>query len=214
MDSGLFETNLRDERYLPFEHSGVISEWQLELPANPGNKDPRQFDYDTISDVILHIRYTARQGGDLLRKGATDNLKDLIKTASAAGSVRLFSTRHEFPTEWAKFQSEVADANGHYPLALTLLREHYPFWSQDRLKNVERVEILAQSREKAVPASLDLFDGMNTKIGTLAKRWGQVLGGPLTGGVPATPDGALTLCFGNRALADVWVAVKWSGESV
>jgi len=214
MDSGLFETNLRDERYLPFEHSGVISEWQLELPANPGNKDPRQFDYDTISDVILHIRYTARQGGDLLRKGATDNLKDLIKTASAAGSVRLFSTRHEFPTEWAKFQSEAADANGHYPLALTLLREHYPFWSQDRLKNVERVEILAQSREKAVPASLDLFDGMNTKIGTLAKRWGQVLGGPLTGGVPATPDGALTLCFGNRALADVWVAVKWSGESV
>ena len=27
-DSGLFETNLRDERYLPFEGSGVISEWK------------------------------------------------------------------------------------------------------------------------------------------------------------------------------------------
>ena len=35
-DTGMFETNLRDERYLPFEHSGVISQWQLELPANPG----------------------------------------------------------------------------------------------------------------------------------------------------------------------------------
>jgi hypothetical protein len=33
-DSGMFETNLRDERYLPFENSGVESEWQLELPAN------------------------------------------------------------------------------------------------------------------------------------------------------------------------------------
>ena len=32
-DSGLFETNLRDERYLPFEGSGAISEWQLALPA-------------------------------------------------------------------------------------------------------------------------------------------------------------------------------------
>ena len=57
------EAILRDERYLPFEHSGVISEWQLELPANPSKGDPRQFDYKTISDVILHLRYTAREGG-------------------------------------------------------------------------------------------------------------------------------------------------------
>src|SRR5206468_11196178 len=61
-DSGLFETNLRDERYLPFEGSGVISEWQLELPS-----EVRQFDYDTIPAVILHTRYTARGGGDLPR---------------------------------------------------------------------------------------------------------------------------------------------------
>ncbi len=60
-DSGLFETNLRDERYLPFENSGVTSEWQLELPANSSKNEPAQFDYDTISDVILHIRYTARE---------------------------------------------------------------------------------------------------------------------------------------------------------
>src|SRR5262249_25998408 len=45
-DSGLFETNLRDERYLPFEGSGCVSEWQLELPADPSKHDPRQFDYD------------------------------------------------------------------------------------------------------------------------------------------------------------------------
>lgn len=62
-DSGLFETNLRDERYLPFENAGVIGDWQLELPANPSQDDPTQFDYDTISDVMLHIRYTARDGG-------------------------------------------------------------------------------------------------------------------------------------------------------
>ena len=34
-DSGLFETSLRDERYLPFENSGVICELRLELPADP-----------------------------------------------------------------------------------------------------------------------------------------------------------------------------------
>ena len=62
-DSGMFETNLRDERFLPFEGAGADSTWKLELPA-----DFRQFDYNTISDVILHIRYTARQGGSQLRR--------------------------------------------------------------------------------------------------------------------------------------------------
>jgi hypothetical protein len=33
-DSGMVETNLRDERYLPFEGSGGVCEWQLELPAD------------------------------------------------------------------------------------------------------------------------------------------------------------------------------------
>ena len=98
-DSGLFETNLRDERYLPFENSTVISEWQLQLPADPSKKDPVQFDYQSISDVILHIRYTAREGGRLLRNGAIAHVKELFADAQAAGSVRLFSVRHEFPTE-------------------------------------------------------------------------------------------------------------------
>ena len=56
-DSGMFETNLRDERLLPFEGAGVESTWKLELPATL-----RQFDYNTISDAVLHVRYTARQG--------------------------------------------------------------------------------------------------------------------------------------------------------
>ena len=32
-DSGLFELNFRDERYLPFEGAGAISQWHIELPA-------------------------------------------------------------------------------------------------------------------------------------------------------------------------------------
>jgi len=47
-DSGLFELNLRDECYLPFEGAGAIDEWRLELP-----KEFKQFDYDRISDVVL-----------------------------------------------------------------------------------------------------------------------------------------------------------------
>jgi Tc toxin complex TcA C-terminal TcB-binding domain len=69
-DSGMFETNLRDERFLPFEGAGAESTWKLDLP-----KDYPAFDYTTISDVILHIRYTARQGVDASKvKAALDDL--------------------------------------------------------------------------------------------------------------------------------------------
>lgn len=217
-DSGMFETNVRDERYLPFEHSGVISEWQLELPANPSKGDPHQFDYDTISDVILHIRYTAREGGGLLRKSALDNLKALTESAQAAGSVRLFSVRHEFPTEWAKFQSQTPGDNQRFALAINLLAEHYPFWSQGRLNSVNGVDILARSTTDPVPASLDVFDKVNDQPpaanhDTLAKD--TALGNLLVGKLvkiasPAKPVGELKLFFNDNAMADLWIAVRWS----
>ncbi|HET6991771.1 MAG TPA: hypothetical protein VFJ43_10625, partial [Bacteroidia bacterium] len=52
-DSGVFELNFRDERYLPFERRGAISRWKLELPGTF-----RQFNYDSISDIIIHLNYT------------------------------------------------------------------------------------------------------------------------------------------------------------
>jgi len=57
-DAGVFELNLRDERYLPFEGAGAVSDWHLELPSQL-----RPFDYYTISDVILHISYTTKEDG-------------------------------------------------------------------------------------------------------------------------------------------------------
>jgi hypothetical protein len=57
-DSGLFEANLHDERYLPFEDMGIAgSEWQLTLSS-----DAPQFDFDTITDVVLHVRVKAATG--------------------------------------------------------------------------------------------------------------------------------------------------------
>src|SRR5690606_35529344 len=59
-DAGVFELSFRDERYMPFEGLGAISAWALSLP-----KAFRQFDYQTINDVILSISYTAEQDGTL-----------------------------------------------------------------------------------------------------------------------------------------------------
>lgn len=213
-DSGLFETNLRDERYLPFENSGVVSEWQLILPANPGRGEPAQFDYDTISDAVLHIRYTAREGGGLLRGGAMANLAEV----RVAGTVRLFSVRHEFPGEWAKFQGQPPVENQRFELTLDLRKEHYPFWGADRLNSVTRVDVLARSTQNPVPSSIDVADRAD-RSDTEAERdalvkdssLGNLLVGTLTNvRRPASPVGPLKLFLDANTMADLWIAVTWS----
>ena len=209
-DSGLFETNLRDERYLPFENSGVISEWQLELPANPSKGDPRQFDYDTISDVILHIRYTAREGGGLLRQGAMNNLKSHIEEAQATGSVRLFSVRHEFPSAWAKFTGvKIEGATQTAELTLELREEHYPYWSQGRLEAVKRVDVLTKTTKDSVEIT-DKADGTGN-MDTLVKdsSLGDLRAGKLTNIPHPPPTGEVTLYFNDNSMDDLWLAIIW-----
>ena len=216
-DSGLFETNLRDERYLPFENSGVISEWQLQLPANPSKGDPAQFDYDTISDVILHLRYTAREGGAMLRNGAMGQIKELIANAQAAGSQRMFSVRQEFPAEWAKFQSRTAVAGQRFELILNLRPEHYPFWSKGRPNGLVRVEILARSAGSPVPGSIQLADkanrnDVNVKTDSLIKTpsLGNLLIGKLQNISLPPPTGEFKLFLDEKAFDDLWLAISWN----
>jgi hypothetical protein len=217
-DGGLFEANLRDERLLPFELSGAVSEWQLELPANPARGEPRQFDYNTISDVILHLRYTAREGGGLLRQGALQQLDTAIGEAVAAGSTRLLSVRHDFPTEWAKFQAQPAVPGQRFELKLVVRPEHFPFWSQGRLDNVNGITLVARSARAVVPVTLDVFDkvddqGAAAARDTLARdaSLGKLIAGKLTNiALPAKPDSELKLYFADRTLGDLWIAIQWS----
>jgi hypothetical protein len=121
-DSGMFETQLRDERFLPFEGSGVISTWRLELPV-----EYPQFDYSTISDVVLSIRYTARDGGDPLRNAATAAIETQLTFADSGSDPKplrfpvLLSCRSDFPTQWAR-------ANPATDLETAITRELLPYW--------------------------------------------------------------------------------------
>jgi hypothetical protein len=69
-DSGLFQLNFNDERYLPFEGTGAVSEWQLGMPkaSNPIN-------FESISDVIITLRYSAYDGGQTFAQSVI-NLND------------------------------------------------------------------------------------------------------------------------------------------
>jgi hypothetical protein len=134
-DSGLFETNLRDERFLPFEGAGAESTWKLELP-----KDYRAFDYDTISDVILHVRYTARPGVDPTKvKAAVDHQ---FQQANQAGLALLFSLRHEFPTEWSAFVS------GTGAFTAKIRRDYFPYFTQGKDPTITGLDLYGRDVTK------------------------------------------------------------------
>jgi hypothetical protein len=143
-DSGLFEVNFRDERYLPFEGPGVISQWQLSMPP-----DCNAFDFETITDVILNLRYTARNGGDGLRLAAKSAAVLPPRPTQSGGILstpfpkqtnllRYFSLRHEYPTEWYKFHHPSAGTTGTTTTAsmqINLSKDRFPF--QYRRMNIK-----------------------------------------------------------------------------
>jgi Tc toxin complex TcA C-terminal TcB-binding domain len=147
-DNGMFQTNLRDERFLPFEGAGAESTWKLELP-----QDYPAFDYATISDVILHIRYTARQGVDTQK--VLKALGNLFQQSDQTNLAAFFSLRHDFPTEWSKY------LNGSDDFSVQIRRDHFPYFAQNRKITVSAFDLyganVADHHALARPqASLDL----------------------------------------------------------
>lgn len=129
-DSGLFETNLRDERFLPFEGAGAESKWKLDLP------DPKRypaFDYATITDVIMHVRYTARQGVPATK--VTAALEAIFQEANQSNLALLFSLRHDFPTEWSTF------VNGAGDFTTVIRKDYFPYFTQAKKITVAELEL-------------------------------------------------------------------------
>jgi hypothetical protein len=156
-DSGLFETNLRDERYLPFEGAGVISNWKLELPATF-----RSFDYSTISDVILHIRYTAREGGAVLKAKCAaklaEELSAIERASNETGLVRLFSLRHEFPTEWHRLVNVTnLKPNGDAFESFAITRNRFPFLFAQKAIKISKVDLYAVPKADTTGANFPVL---------------------------------------------------------
>ena len=216
-NSGVFESR-SDGRLVPFERTGVAgSQWQLSLPA-----EVRQFDFNTLTDVILRIRYTARQGGDALKAAAVQNLQAQIDAAKTVGSVQLFSVRDGFPSEWAKFRSTtVGVATPTAQLQLTLRPEHYPFWAQGIVGAgaLKAVEFFAEYAAGAAPSSVGLYDAADKSTSHVdALNPNPTLGNLFDGklikiGLPAAVTDAihppLTVYFDDNRMDELWIAITW-----
>ncbi|KAF3799112.1 hypothetical protein GCG54_00015292 [Colletotrichum gloeosporioides] len=59
-----------------------------------------QFDYKTISDVSIHLRYMAKNGRDELRSAVEQSLDTSIKDAAKNTQTALFDMRNDAPDAW------------------------------------------------------------------------------------------------------------------
>ena len=124
-DAGVFELNFRDERYMPFEGAGAVSTWELRLPKNF-----KQFDYQTINDVILHISYTAEQ--DAALRDAVEGQNETIEGAIRSFLTnldnpplsRVFSFRQEFSNEFNRLLHSAAGTQA--TVEFEISDKHFP----------------------------------------------------------------------------------------
>ena len=227
-DDGMFQTNLEGERYLPFEGEGAISTWRLELP------ELEQFDYDTIQDVVLHMRYTAREGGETLRSEAHRNLEHAIPMSASpddsqtdreppnTGAAQLRSFRHDFPDEWAQFQN--ADAGDQWPAFTAALDEmHYPFWTQRFLEKADVttatiVARLGDATSLKVSQTETPDDGPTVELSE-TNKFGSLVTATVeresddSGDaelLPSSPTDDWTLYFEHTDVEDIWVILSTS----
>ncbi len=132
-DFGMFELSFQDPRYLPFELAGAVCRIRLELP-----RENNQFDVDTLRDVVLHLRYTAREGGDLLRRAA----RECAAMRLPGDGVRLIDARRETSGQWAWHE---APSGRTQLLGMPITRSMLPFVTGDKTVEINRLEVLFEA---------------------------------------------------------------------
>jgi hypothetical protein len=141
-DRGLFELKFDDDRYLPFEGAGVISTWTLRLnPVFP------QFDYKTISDIVLHVQYTARDVGEpfttTVKGNVTNNLNAIALAENRNGLYYLISARHDYSANWYKFLNP-GDGQEQV-LTIDTAPDRFPFFTRGLDIKVKEIDLMIKS---------------------------------------------------------------------
>ncbi len=148
-DAGAFELNFRGEKYVPFEGSGAVSSWSLRLP-----KVVRSFDYDTISDVVLHLDYTASFDGDLrdVIDGVTTGIVQSARDRLASGGMaRAFSLKEEFPSEFHRLVTGET-------VELEITADYLPFFMRFATVTGATLVFTGKPGESTAPSKVE-FDG-------------------------------------------------------
>jgi len=133
-DAGVFQLNFRDDRYMPFEGAGAISAWKLSLPKNF-----RQFDYNTINDVIIHISYTAEY--DELFRDNVEKVNGEIETLLKSNNApmrRVISLRQEFSHDFHRLTDQPVNT----PISLKIQSKHFPLFMNGKNLQMTKADLI------------------------------------------------------------------------
>jgi hypothetical protein len=191
-DGGKFELQFREERLLPFEGVGAhvaagdSDPWEFKLSG--GN----ELDYDTISDLVLHLRYTARQGRADTYVAGAENRK------------RLFRLKHDFADAWQTYQETAQPAT----FSAVLTTQHFIKSRAEQLGNVVSVHVYTRgisSGETVTLGKTGVGSWSAPSPGTAWPAAGMLV--KWSPSVTATPvDGTWTLSVSGTAKpTDVWL---------
>lgn len=112
-DSGYHEFRFTDDRLLTFENHGAAAKFCIEMPH-----EDNQFDLHSMSDFILDIHYTAKEGGKLLADAARAHTQNYLP---GNGEVLLCMDEVR-PDDWYQFQQSAERR-----LAVHLGRQDFPY---------------------------------------------------------------------------------------
>ena len=97
---------------------------------------------------MLHVRYTARDGGTGLKAKALASLRQTLENAAATDAlVRIFSVRRDFATEWARLT-----AVGGQPQSIVIDMQRFPYFLSAETLAIWKVGILVRHSDTTAPA--------------------------------------------------------------
>lgn len=111
-NNGMFELRFDNDRYLPFEGTGAVSLWRLELNGKRGAVNLNE---------LVDIKYTALNGGSAFAEA----VKGLLRPYQA---MRFFDMTFDFSRQWNDFLDGEDDA-----LILLFRRDLFPNMGSSRI---------------------------------------------------------------------------------
>ena len=183
-DPGLFALNYDDPRYLPFEATGAVSSWTLSMPL-----ETNQIDFSGISDVIIMVRYTAKDGGSAFGRDVTGLYTGTDKQYQNI-RINSFDLNQAFANSWYKLFQTPPDADKKQTMT-------FPVSANAVLPNLKNVQLnqIVIDLETALGATIsNNTNGLLLTVGTVT--------------VPVT----IANNRGTVSTSDLATITKWQGQ--
>ena len=167
-DSRAFEVNFSGERYGLFEGAGAVSTRSIELPTAAC-----QFNYNSVSDFILHVRYTSVEGSTGLKTAASSAVSKYMSGALQSRSpiYALFDLKSDYMNDWLCMGTTEAGNTSPAPLKLLGMKSRLPFWTRGTTITVSKSTLIADCAGGSCP----VISMITPKVGLFEKtdQWNE-----------------------------------------